>query len=47
MIMAILAFVTYFILLKILKIPNNDRLTNRNSSDYYIDYCDEPICLRV
>tara|TARA_B100000925_G_C21722839_1_gene351675 strand:- start:249 stop:437 length:189 start_codon:yes stop_codon:yes gene_type:complete len=47
MILALLAFATYFILLKVLKVPLNYRITNKNTTDYFLDYCDEPICYRI
>lgn len=46
MILPILAFLTYFLLLKYLKLPLHLNIESRNKTDYYIDYCDEPICFR-
>lgn len=47
MILSIIAFVTYFLLLKYLKVPLNLKIENRNKTNYYIDYCDEPICFKI
>ena len=47
MILPIIAFVTYFLLLKYLKVPLSLQIENRNKTDYFIDYCDEPICYRI
>ena len=49
MILSLIAMLTYFILLKYLKIPYDFRITsnNNNKTDYFIDYCDEPICYRI
>ena len=47
MILPIIAFVTYFLLLKYLKVPANLQIENRNKTNHFIDYCDEPICYRI
>ncbi len=47
MILPIIAFVTYFLLLKYLKVPVNLQIENRNKTNHFIDYCDEPICYRI
>lgn len=44
MILPIIAFVTYFLLLKYLKVPLHLQIENRNKTVSYLP-CDEPLCL--
>lgn len=47
MILPIIACLTYFLLLKYLKVPINLQIDNHNTTNHFIDYCDEPICFKL
>lgn len=44
MILSIIAFITYFLLLKYFKIPEKYQIANQNKTISYLP-CDEPLCL--